>query len=346
MEGDTFFSAIDTEEKAYLLGFIAFKVFIHLTGSITITVNETDKNILFLLQQKLCPSSSIDYNRGTNRDFLTLTFKSPQLITDICSLFSIIPGKKSSEDIHLKFPTIDERLKWPFVRGLFDSRGEILTTCRACIIQASCPLLLQDIGKFAGIHHNINENILSFIGTNAIDFLSKLYDTPTLFRLKRNYADYLHHLGYSDRTISDGIPICNCVKTRNDAVIPFKKNASDEGYDLVLIDIDRHISNVTTRYETGIRVQPSEGFHIEILPRSSLSNSGYMLSNSIGLIDESYRGTLKIVLTKVDPEAPPLVLPFKAVQMVLRKSMHFICNEVAELDSTSRNEGGFGSTNI
>ncbi len=28
-------------------------------------------------------------------------------------------------------------------------------------------------------------------------------------------------------------------------------------------------------------------------------NSGYMLSNSVGLIDSSYRGTLKVTLTKI-----------------------------------------------
>ncbi len=33
----------------------------------------------------------------------------------------------------------------------------------------------------------------------------------------------------------------------------------------------------------AFKIQPEEGWHVEILPRSSLSNSGYMLSNSVGL---------------------------------------------------------------
>ncbi len=39
------------------------------------------------------------------------------------------------------------------------------------------------------------------------------------------------------------------------------------------------------------------------ITKSSLSNSGYMLSNSVGLIDSSYRGTLKVTLTKIANDA-------------------------------------------
>ncbi len=124
-----------------------------------------------------------------------------------------------------------------------------------------------------------------------------------------------------------------------------KRSCSDEGYDLWLIEIDKKINETTTRYDTCIKIQPEEGWHVEILPRSSLSNSGYMLSNSVGLIDSSYRGTLKVTLTKIANDAEDIKLPFKAVQMVLRKNVHYICEETEELDDTERGEGGFGSTN-
>ncbi len=59
-----------------------------------------------------------------------------------------------------------------------------------------------------------------------------------------------------------------------------------------------------------------------------------MLSNSVGLIDSSYRGTLKVTLTKIANDAEDIKLPFKAVQMVLRKNVHYICEETEELDDT------------
>ncbi len=72
---------------------------------------------------------------------------------------------------------------------------------------------------------------------------------------------------------------------------------------------------------------------------------GLYVINSVGLIDSSYRGTLKVTLTKIANDAEDIKLPFKAVQMVLRKNVHYICEETEELDDTERGEGGFGSTN-
>ena len=53
-------------------------------------------------------------------------------------------------------------------------------------------------------------------------------------------------------------------------------------------------------YDSYISVQPPEGYYFEIVPRSSISKLGYILTNSIGIIDPSYRGTLKVVLTKIN----------------------------------------------
>ena len=53
-------------------------------------------------------------------------------------------------------------------------------------------------------------------------------------------------------------------------------------------------------YDTGIQVKPQYGYYFEIVPRSSLSKSGYILANSIGIIDPSYSGNLYIVLIKID----------------------------------------------
>ena len=72
-----------------------------------------------------------------------------------------------------------------------------------------------------------------------------------------------------------------------------------------------------------------------------------MLANSIGIIDPSYQGTLKIVLIKIDDELPDIELPFKCCQLILRKMIHYELNEVSKdnLIETNRSSGGFGSTN-
>ncbi len=80
------------------------------------------------------------------------------------------------------------------------------------------------------------------------------------------------------------------------------------------------------------------------IPRSSLSKFGYMYQI---VLDNRFFLSLNVkrTLTKMANDAEDIKLPFKAVQMVLRKNVHYICEETEELDDTERGEGGFGSTN-
>jgi dUTP pyrophosphatase len=89
----------------------------------------------------------------------------------------------------------------------------------------------------------------------------------------------------------------------------------------------------------------NQGLYAEIVPRSSLSKSGYMLANSIGIIDCSYKGNLYIALTKIDNTMPDLTLPFRCCQLIFREQIHVDLEEVTSFEEqTSRGSGGFGST--
>ena len=73
-----------------------------------------------------------------------------------------------------------------------------------------------------------------------------------------------------------------------------------------------------------------------------------MLTNSIGIIDGTYRGHLMICLTKIDETMPDLILPFRCCQLILDRSLHYIMEDTETVDKlgyTNRGEGGFGSTN-
>lgn len=131
-----------------------------------------------------------------------------------------------------------------------------------------------------------------------------------------------------------------------EAVIPSLANENEVGFDLTVISKVKDINSKTTMYDTGISVQPPEGFYFEIVPRSSLTKTGYILTNSIGIIDPSYRGTIKVVITKICDEAPEFELPNKRFQLIphLHFSKQFQIKEVEELDDTYRGDGSFGST--
>lgn len=132
-------------------------------------------------------------------------------------------------------------------------------------------------------------------------------------------------------------------KTRADAVAPTRANLNDVGFDLTVVAFEK-VSDDIFRYDTGIAVQPPEGYYFDVVPRSSFSSTGYIMTNSIGVIDPEYRGSIKITLMKLSKTAAELKLPYRGFQLVLRP--YFISMMAVEtmLSDTSRGANGFGSS--
>ena len=147
----------------------------------------------------------------------------------------------------------------------------------------------------------------------------------------------------------------------SNAAFPTKANPNDVGYDITIIKKEKDISDSIAMYDTGVRILPSDyddmfsnipnlngRYYVEILPRSSLSKSGYILANSVGVIDPEYQGTLKVVLIKVDDSLPDIQLPFKGFQLVVRRNFQnasFLSFQEPKMrQASSRGVGGFGST--
>ena len=121
------------------------------------------------------------------------------------------------------------------------------------------------------------------------------------------------------------------------ARLPKKAGPQEVGYDLVCIKKVKDMPGCTM-YDTGISIKPPEGYYTEIVPRSSIVKHNTMLANGIGIIDPTYRGTLKICLTN------PVECPFSLCQLILRPMPPDIqITKVNHLDATYRH-GGFGST--
>ena len=188
--------------------------------------------------------------------------------------------------------------------------------------------------KFIGVPYLIDDenNIMIKYGCSSIDFLGFLY----------NNIDNNISFVYNNYNLN--LPKINVVKADVNAIIPTKKNWSDVGYDLSIINKIEDYNSKTSLYDTGIKIQVDFGYYVEIVPRSSLSKSGYMLANSIGIIDNSYRGNLMIALTKVCDDAKDIEYPFRCCQMIMRKFVNTYLEEVGNVEKTKRDEGGFGST--
>lgn len=133
-------------------------------------------------------------------------------------------------------------------------------------------------------------------------------------------------------------------KKLENAISPTKAGENEVGYDLTVIKEIKKIGNKITVYDTGICVEPEDGYYTEIVPRSSIVKTGYILANNIGIIDPTYRGTLRICVIKIDESLPDLEIPFTKFQLIIRKLIPSKLIEVSNLSETDRGDGGFGSS--
>ena len=134
------------------------------------------------------------------------------------------------------------------------------------------------------------------------------------------------------------------MKCREGAVLPTKALTKDTGYDLTLLGIEKTLPSGVILYRTGIKTKPPEGFYLDLLPRSSMTKTGYILAHSVGAIDEHYIGELFVPLYKINKDMSDLEFPIKLCQLVVRRRYDFDVEEVFSLDETERSSGGFGST--
>jgi dUTP pyrophosphatase len=134
------------------------------------------------------------------------------------------------------------------------------------------------------------------------------------------------------------------MKTHPDAVVPYKTRESDVGYDLTLIAVHKKVNEHVTLYDTGLKVKVANGYYLEIVPRSSIIKSGHIMANNIGIIDRSYEGNLYVALAKLGADVKDIELPYRGFQLILRKQVHGVFEEMDFVDSSSRGSGGFGST--
>jgi deoxyuridine 5'-triphosphate nucleotidohydrolase len=96
---------------------------------------------------------------------------------------------------------------------------------------------------------------------------------------------------------------------------------------------------------TGLAIALPPGYELQIRPRSGLAlRNGIVLPNSPGTIDEDYRGEIQVIVLNTGGEPFVVERGTRIAQAVLAPVVRAAWEEVADLDVTMRNEGGFGST--
>lgn len=102
----------------------------------------------------------------------------------------------------------------------------------------------------------------------------------------------------------------------------------------------------TELIHTGLSIHiGSPGLAAILLPRSGLGvKSGIVLSNLLGLIDSDYTGPLMVGLWNRSASAFTVQPMDRVAQMVIVPVVQAQFRRVEEFESSSRGQGGFGST--
>ena len=132
-------------------------------------------------------------------------------------------------------------------------------------------------------------------------------------------------------------------KLHENAVIPKYHHDTDAGMDLTAVDKIFDPNNGCIEYRTGIAVEIPEGYVGLIFPRSSIYKTSHVLTNSVGVVDAGYRGEISFNYLDRgrgqqyeigDRVGQLIILPYPKIEF----------EEVDELSSSDRGEGGFGSS--
>jgi deoxyuridine 5'-triphosphate nucleotidohydrolase len=275
---------------------------------------------------------------------------SEDIINNYLKFFNITKGK----NFHLiNINNFINKIEfYTFLNGYIDYNCNLLliNNTPELIINFRSTKLLKLIKNNISIPNNRINNNLVFSSTNCIDLLGEIYKYNQFYNFEiynkfQNYINwkFIHLTSLNSYKLDK----CKFYKDDENAIIPSKHYESDVGYDLTIIKKIKNLTPSTELFDTGIKVSVDYGYYIEIVPRSSLSKSGYILANSIGIIEKTYSGNLLVALTKIDKDMPDITLPFRCCQLLFKPqiSLELISPDNNNIFNSSRGSGGFGSSN-
>ena len=147
-------------------------------------------------------------------------------------------------------------------------------------------------------------------------------------------------------------------RLRENAVLPTRATEFAGGWDVTVSEIEKKSDDFYI-CKLGWSAAIPAGFKLTLVPRSSITNTKWIMQNSPGLGDSDYRGEYQIrfraIPSSIEPSSdndyPTLCYPEfsfnvgdRIGQVYLEEVISVVWTEVDELPDTIRGDGGFGST--
>lgn len=207
----TFFNSIDTEEKAYVLGFFLADGWITSSGKeLGFTVTETDSDILYKIKDVMNVTREVYAPTTTgyrSKPKKALVIGSRQIVK---SLISLGVTSNKSFDAAIPFASIPDQLIPDLLRGLFDGDGSFNKN-RPCIASNSLRLV-EGIQEWITNHYGVSPTVSAqqrengtityriFFNKNLFQLLVDMYKINTI-SLQRKQEEFSHYYSFRLKNI-------------------------------------------------------------------------------------------------------------------------------------------------
>lgn len=206
---ENYFDKIDSPNKAYILGFLFADGHNEIKkATVSISLQEEDKEILELMRQEIGSEKPLEYLDYSNKNDCGYHYKNQYRLMffnkHICDTLNDI-GMLSNKSLSLTFPDIHASLYPHFIRGYFDGDGSVCFSKNGnCIVtitstESFCnsvkEILFEQLGIYTGIYNASNNNgitkVASISGKNQVQkFGEYIYKDADMF-LSRKYNKFL-----------------------------------------------------------------------------------------------------------------------------------------------------------
>ena len=136
--------------------------------------------------------------------------------------------------------------------------------------------------------------------------------------------------------------VVNVMLTHPKARVPIRSGRA-AGYDVHAVEDVTIEPGGRALLPTGLRFEVPSGHYMRVAPRSGLALK-HGVHAGAGVIDEDYRGEVKVLLFNHGDANFSASAGDRIAQLIFERISTPALAAVARLDDTARGEGGFGST--
>lgn len=185
------------------------------------------------------------------------------------------------------------------------------------------------------------------IRTEMWNLVEDMKPSPQKERLINEIFDIILQFYEDAYTASQAADIILPIMLKENAQVPtYAHGYEDAAADLYAAEtVTLAPHSLSNKVATNVHIGLPFKWMAMIVPRSSIgAKTGLRLSNSMGVIDSSYRGPLGVLYDNISDSPYTINAGDRIAQLFIFPSYHFEAKVVDNLEDSERGEGGFGST--